>query len=94
MGGIGLEPTTSCVSSRQQPPNKDLPDKDLQNQPQGQCTKRRTQQPQENPKPASNQAETLPPDLAEIVAVWPELPGHIKAAVQALVQIYLKEQKK
>jgi hypothetical protein len=28
----------------------------------------------------------LPSDLAEIVVVWPELPGHIKAAIKALVQ--------
>ena len=27
----------------------------------------------------------------EIVAVWPELPGHIKAAIKALVQLVFKE---
>jgi hypothetical protein len=32
----------------------------------------------------------LPDDLAEIVAVWPELPEHIKAAVKALVNIHLQ----
>ncbi|MFC1603871.1 hypothetical protein ACFL5F_02485 [Planctomycetota bacterium] len=32
----------------------------------------------------------LPPDLAEIVAVWPELPGHIKAAIKALIQTHTK----
>ncbi len=29
--------------------------------------------------------QNLPPDLAEIVAIWPELPEHIKAAVKATV---------
>ena len=33
------------------------------------------------------------PDLAEIVAVWPELPEHIKAAIKALVQSHKAENK-
>jgi hypothetical protein len=36
-------------------------------------------------------APKLPPDLAEIVVVWPELPGHIKTAIKALVQASAKE---
>jgi len=32
----------------------------------------------------------LPADLAEIVTVWPELPGHIKAAIKALIQTHTK----
>jgi hypothetical protein len=40
----------------------------------------------ENPNQAQNQTENLPPDLAEIVAVWPGLPGHIKAAIKALIR--------
>ncbi len=39
-----------------------------------------------SPKQASKQAQKLPADLAEIVAVWPELPEYIKAAIKALVQ--------
>ena len=33
----------------------------------------------------------LPSDLAEIVALWPSLPEHIKAAVKALVQTHITE---
>jgi len=38
-----------------------------------------------------NQPQDIPIELAEIVAVWPELPAHIKAAIKALVQIHIKE---
>ena len=41
-------------------------------------------------KQVENQAQSLPPDLAEIVAVWPELPGHIKASLKALIQTQKK----
>ena len=33
----------------------------------------------------------MPPEIAEIVAVWPELPEHIKAAIKALVQTHKAE---
>jgi len=35
----------------------------------------------------------LPSDLAGIVAVWPELPEHIKAAIKALTQTHKAEKK-
>jgi hypothetical protein len=38
-----------------------------------------------------NQLRNVPTDLAEIVAVWPELPEHIKAAIKALVQPQLEK---
>jgi hypothetical protein len=44
-----------------------------------------------SPKQGENDTTPLPPDLAEIVAVWPELPGHIKAAIKALIQTYNSE---
>jgi len=35
-------------------------------------------------------APNLPPDLAEVVTCWPELPEHIKAAITTLVQAHSK----
>jgi len=47
----------------------------------------------ENPKTAQNQRQTLPPDLAKIVQVWPELPEHIKVAIKTLIQAQSTETK-
>jgi len=44
----------------------------------------------QNPKKQENPPENLPDDLAEVVAVWPKLPEHIKAAIKALVQTHSK----
>ncbi len=41
-------------------------------------------------KTAENQLLNAPTDVAEIVAVWPELPVHIKAAIKALVQTHTR----
>ena len=45
----------------------------------------------QNPKTRQNEPVELPSDLAEIVAVWPELPEHIKAAIKTLAQTHIKE---
>ena len=47
----------------------------------------------ESPKQGQIDTSELPPDLAEIVAVWPELPAHIKAAIKALVQTFIQGDK-
>lgn len=43
---------------------------------------------------APNQASgggTLPPDLAEIVAAWPELPAYLKTGFTASIRAYLED---
>jgi len=47
----------------------------------------------ENLKTGQHRPQELPSDLAEIVAVWPELPEHIKAAINALVQTHSNQSK-
>ncbi len=43
-----------------------------------------------SPKQPKIDTSELPSDLAEIVAVWLDLPEHIKAAIKALVQTHSK----
>jgi hypothetical protein len=46
-----------------------------------------------NQKTTSSQLQNIPSDVAEIVAIWLELPGHIKEAIKSLVQTHTAEKK-
>ncbi len=46
---------------------------------------------QTNPENGPNPGPNHPTDLAEIMAVWPHLPEHIKAAIMALIQASNKD---
>ena len=41
-----------------------------------------------SPKQGKIDTKNLPDDLAEIVALWPELPEHIKQSIKALVEAF------
>ena len=43
-------------------------------------------------KTAEDLLLNVPAELAEIVAIWPELPVHIKAAIKALIQTYTESE--
>ena len=82
MGGTGLEPVTSCVSSRTLRTPKQCNSQDLQNSPKPTCTDTCTDSPEHiQPHPPTELQ-----DLADIVAAWTRLPDAIKSAILALVK--------
>jgi len=84
-----LKHLQTAVRLRSPQPQNDniLADKDLQ-QPDTSAYKPAYKKVQ---KTAGNHPQSLPTELAEIVAVWPELPAHIKAAIKALVQTSMNQ---
>jgi len=70
---------------------KSLQDKHLQKAESGVDRKTDSRMSISAPKTTESHTPSLPPDLAEVVTRWPELPGHIKAAIKALVQSASKE---
>ena len=77
---MGVEPTNNGFANRRLNQDKPLQKQHLQ----------------ENPK--TDLAEFLAllqekdPDLAKIIEAWPNMPGHIKAAIKALVRSYQEDE--
>jgi|GEM_PF-3335257 len=51
------------------------------------CRKPRKQLTRRSPKEVETDTHTLPDDLAEIVAAWPKLPDHVKAAMCDILRV-------
>ena len=81
---VGFEPTTTGLQNQSLENISTDKTKTCENTKQ-QLTPQLTPKSSKQPKIDTSE---LPSDLAEIVAVWPELPEHIKAAVKALVDTY------
>jgi len=69
--------------------DKTLNNKDLQHVESGSYKPAYKQ----NPKTGQNEPVELPPELAEIVEAWPELPEPIKNAILSMVQTVLPKDK-
>ena len=82
MGRGGFEPPTHGFSVRC-PENASAENTKTCETAETQLTPQLTPKSRKHPE---IDTQNLLPDLAEIVAVWPELPGHIRAAIMALVQ--------
>jgi len=76
MEAAGIEPATDpCIS------------KDLQQSIDEKARKNTVLGDKTASEPPSNQS-TICPDLQAVIQVWPDLPEHIKAAIQALIQTH------
>jgi len=78
---VGFEPTTPGLQNRRQDYINSAKTKAYKGN-QSELTPQLTP---EGRKAVEMDTWTLPPDVAAIVAVWPSLPEHIKAAITALI---------
>ena len=80
----GLEPATFGFEVRGTE-NTSLESKKTCKSDKGQLTPQLTPKSQ---KQGEMDTQSLPTDLAQIVAIWSELPNYIKAAIRALIQTH------
>ena len=81
---VGFEPTTTGLQIRCSKNTSSQNTSTCKNE-DGPLTPQWTPETQKQDKIYTSE---LPPDMAEIIAVWPELPEHIKTAIKALIQAH------
>ncbi|OHB59795.1 MAG: hypothetical protein A2173_00850 [Planctomycetes bacterium RBG_13_44_8b] len=89
MRPAGFEPATSDLGNRCSE-NSSLNNTDTYESTKTQLTPQLTPKSQ---KQGKIDTQNLSSNLAEVIAVWPELPEHIKAAIKALIHTQKKGEK-
>ena len=87
-GRWGIRTHDPLIKSQLPKNTKDCKNKDLQQGKSGAYKPAYKQNPKTAEKQPKIDTSELPSDLTKIIAIWPELPEHIKAAIKAMIETF------